>query len=274
MFGARAADQRAARSHRSNVKQAGFIAIGVILGFVLGGIGPRRDLVERETQIAKLEEELTESRGSAFRASLPGFDRILGPGRERARDRSSAERPLEGEAAQDGPEEVRPRPPDTPGASAEPASSNDGGMPRASWRERWRRRRRGGEEMDEFRTAAEAQLVRTAQSRAALIEQAELTQEETAVLDSALRRMNDDLYGHGEEILDLVMRDEPPSPRDMLGVAHDVTGILHRGQLEIEALVGSERLANIEPSALEIWNYVDLDQLERAARSAARRNQR
>jgi hypothetical protein len=148
----------------------------------------------------------------------------------------------------------------------------DGGV--ATWRDRWRERRaeRGSDDvLESFDRVSAIQDVRRVQSRAALVEQAGLDEEEVAALDEELRAMNEELVGHGEELLVLALDDEPPSARDLLGITHDVTGILHRAQLRIEALVGPERAANVDPSALEIWNHVNLGELEPAARAAAER---
>ncbi len=81
------------------------LALGLILGFVLGGVGPRRELVASQEEIASLEEALEEApRGSGLRSSLPGFDCILRPpardSREGQRDEDSAgEEGEEGEGA-------------------------------------------------------------------------------------------------------------------------------------------------------------------------------
>ncbi|MCA9605403.1 MAG: hypothetical protein KC619_07400, partial [Myxococcales bacterium] len=89
-------------------------------------------------------------------------------------------------------------------------------------------------------------------------------------VDAALTEMNEALYGHGEELIQLAMSDEPPSAAELLGITHDVTGILHHAQTRLEGIVGPERLGDVEPSALEIWNHVDLAQLEPAAQRAMR----
>ena len=111
------------------------------------------------------------------------------------------------------------------------------------------------------------QRVRRLQSRAALIQQAGLDDAAQEELDAALTEMNEALYGHGEELVQLAMNDEPPAPRDLLGITHDLTGIMHRAQLRIEGIVG-DRADDVDPSALEIWNHVDLTQLEPAAAAA------
>jgi hypothetical protein len=110
------------------------------------------------------------------------------------------------------------------------------------------------------------------QSREALRQQGDLSDEEIDEVDAALQEMNEEIYGHGEELVVLAMGDEPPAARDLLGITHDVTGILHRAQLRLETILGPERAANVDPSALEIWNHVDLAQLEPAARSAIERS--
>ena len=51
-----------------------------------------------------------------------------------------------------------------------------------------------------------------------------------------------------------------------------MTGVLHEAQLELQRVVG-ERATGIDSEALEIWNYIDLDQLEPAARAAIDRTE-
>ncbi|MCZ7680694.1 MAG: hypothetical protein M5U28_18760 [Sandaracinaceae bacterium] len=57
---------------------AAMLAVGIVLGFFLGGLAPRRELAEREERIAQLTRELEEGgpRGG-FRSPVPGLDRIL-----------------------------------------------------------------------------------------------------------------------------------------------------------------------------------------------------
>jgi hypothetical protein len=239
-------------------------ALGLVGGFVIGGVGPRRELADAQREIDRLEAEL-ESGGGGWRSPVPGLDRILrNPGGDDA----------------DTPSEPAP----VAEASEETASEGetvavpgvDGGVPRESWRDRWRSRARESREerYDAFTRAAAVQRVRRVQSRAALVEQAELTEEEEAELDTVLGDLNDSLAGYGEEILMLAARDEPPPARDLLGITHDVTGIMASSQRRLEALLGPERMGQTDPSALEIWNHVDLDRLEPAARAALERRGR
>lgn len=220
----------------------------------MGGVGPRLELTEREAEVASLTEQLESAeRSSGWRSPVPGFDRILRAPED--------ERPLP--LAEDSTPE--------PGQEVEPAvPTADGGVPpsdRPGWRTRWGERS-GDDRVDAFRRAASVQQVRRVQSRAALQQQADLDDEEMARVDAALATMNQQLLGYGEEILMLAVGDEPPAARDLLGITHDVTGILQRAQLDIEGVLGPERASGVDPSAMEIWNHVDLGQLEPAARAA------
>lgn len=238
---------------RAPLGAAAALAVGIVIGFVLGGIAPRREVADREETIARLERELEGAQargGGGWRSPVPGLDRILREPRGRALPSAPVEADVEVAAEQ-----------------VEPADLADAGVPRRAWRERWREGE-PDERLQAFQHAVSIQRVRRMQSRAALAQQAGLDEEELAQLDQALADMNGELRGHGEELLLLAMGDEPPAARDLLGITHDVTGILHRAQLRLESLVGPERMGDIDPSALEIWNFVDLAELEPAARAA------
>ena len=230
-------------------------AVGIVLGFVLGGVRPRLELETKDAEIAELEARLAEQNGGGWRAPIPGLDRILNV--------PEPERPLPLARPPESGERSEPRP--------EIVTVEDGGVARPEgrpWREGWRERG-ADERLAGFRRAASLQRVRRLQSRAALIQQAGLDPAGQVELDAALQEMNDALLGHGEELVLLAVNDEPPPARDLLGITHDLTGIMHQAQLRIEAIVG-ESASEVEPSALEIWNHVDLAQLEPAAASAMR----
>lgn len=230
------------------------VAAGVVVGWLLGGIGPRVEVAERDEELADLERRLEEADTGGWRSPVPGLDRIL-----RAPEDERELRVLP--PADDGAEE-------DDGRVGDPAVAyGDGGVPRSQWRRRWQDRD-PDDRLAAFRRAASLQRVRRVQSRAALVQQADLSGEEAREVDAALTEMNDALDGYGEELILLAMSDEPPPARDLLGITHDITGILHRAQLRLEGVVGPDRMGDVDPSALEIWNHVDLARLEPAARAA------
>lgn len=234
----------------------GGVAIGLVIGFVLGGVAPRVALEAREEEIAELREQLEDADSGGWRSPVPGFDRIL-------RGPEQGPRPLPMGDERERSAEAMDR-------ERELGVTDAGVAEEGRWRDRWEEDR-PEDRLAAFQRAAAIQRVRRVQSRAALFEQADLSDDERAEVDTALAEMNDALVGHGEELLLLAMSDEAPPARDLLGITHDVTGILHRAQLRLEDVLGPDRAGAVEPSALEIWNHVDLAQLEPAARALAER---
>ncbi len=237
----------------------GCLAAGVVVGYVLGGVAPRDRLAEREAEVARLERELAEARPGEWRSPVPGIDRILrAPAEADGRERASERADEQGERDERDQAAVGP----------------DGGVGEMRWQRRWRERgeaESADERLDGFHRIASLQHVRRAQSLAALTEQAHLSDQEQREVEDALATMNDALAEHGEELVFLAFDDQPPEARDLLGVTHDVTGILYDAQLRLEEIVGEDRMHEVEPSAIQIWNHVDLRRLEPAARAAADR---
>ena len=122
-------------------------AIGLVGGFVIGGIGPRRELADAQREIDRLEDEL-ESGGGRWRSPVPGLDRIL-----RSPDDEESAPTGEPRARAETDERV---------AEVVPVDGLDGGVPRESWRDRWRSRARESREerYDAFTRAASVQRVR------------------------------------------------------------------------------------------------------------------
>lgn len=110
-----------------------------------------------------------------------------------------------------------------------------------------------------FEQLVSLQRVRSAAARAELVQKVELSDAQVGRFDSAVTRMNDRLAGYGEEVLAQATSAEPPTPAQALGLGHDVSGILFEAQQELDGLVG-EKGGEVDPSATEIWNYVDLGQ--------------
>ena len=241
------------------------LVVGVIAGWVLGGIAPRREVAAEQERVAELQERLADSNGTGWRSPVPGLDQIL---RAPPEEEFAV---VEGSGAETSANSAAYAAPDGSLGGA------DAGAPDAragAWREQWRDRaatRNPVQELEDFRRLASIQNVRRVQSRAALAQQADLDEAELESLDAVFDELNEALIGHGEELIVVALSDEPPAPRDLLGITHDVTGILHRAQVQLENIVGPERLGDVEPSALEIWNYVDLRRLEPAALAAIER---
>lgn len=230
------------------MRQALFALVGVVLGFLLGGVGPRQDLEAEREKVSRLQDELLKaerrSRGGGLgRSVLPGLDGMLGAPSGPDEDLDDPPGPEVDEL--DGTDEIAPSP---------PAPRRDG-----DWR---------SGEREEFELAVEAQRVRARQNRAALAEQADLSEAELEDFDRIVGDMNEDLALHAEELLDLALSGEEPSPREFLGISHDVTGILLESQVAMEELVGEEDMGRGEDPEGQIWNYLDLETFRPAVEEA------
>ena len=195
---------------------------GLVLGFVLGGLKPRADLLDAvDVHVQELAEACPERPRSRV---LPGIGEIL-PDLSEPR---KTEKPDEG----------------TPDALNIELSSPNSGQ---------------DEDLDDvsqqFDLAVDAQNLRAAQSRQALAEQADLSDEDMAVLDDIIAAMNEDLGFYGEDLMDMALSEEP-DPTDALGLTHDVTGVLYESQLALDDLVGD---ADVEDEARMVWNHLDLE---------------
>lgn len=220
------------------MKQFVFAAVGIVLGFVLGGVGPRMDLAVLQDRLTATEAELAlaqqQSRGGR-RPSLPvpGMSEMFSPPDDvEEPEPEDLEAPDEG----DGPEVL----------------VVDSGMPREI--------APGPEDIaEEFDLAVDAQRLRAAQSRAALAEQADLSDAELDEFDSIVSDMNAELAEYGDILMDIALSGEEPEAEEMLGLTHEVTGILYDTQTAVNDLVGTEGMESADPSARQVWNHVDLE---------------
>ncbi len=223
------------------IKRIGFAALGLVGGFLLGGLGPRSDLADLKAQLSDAEQRAEDAESKAGRRSMgsslmPGFGEAFGrpktsqgsgeqldPGEQRMHRKQDGEAELsvvEGDQSQEDWDQMPP--------------------------------------MERFDLAVDAQRMRARQSRAALIEQADLNDEQVARADAVISRMNDELAYLGEDVVDLMLSDEEPEAQDVLGVSHDVTGVLYEAQVELDAIV-AENGGGADPDAQTIWNHLDLE---------------
>lgn len=223
------------------MKRFVFILPGLILGFLLGRVGPSLEKAELEERVAQAEERAkkAERKQGPRNLILPGMGEVL-PG---APDRGSSPK-------QASPSGSEPLTQDTGGPSSE--QGFDGPPPDIA---------------EQFELAVEAQRLRTTQSRAALIEQADLDDEQVAEIDAAMLRMNDELALLGEDLMAVAMSGQEPDPTEMLGLSHDVTGILYEAQLSLEDSVGLDTLDEVDPQAAQVWNYIELEGFRQAVES-------
>ena len=211
------------------MRALGWLGLGVVLGAILGGIPVRRELAHAQAQ-------LVAARAKARSAPAPRSEpRFLPFGlASPTREAPEPEKAEDTGKRRDEPEVVS--------VPAEPRTPEE--------------RRR------QFGLAVDAQRVRIAQNRAALVEDAELGDAELERFDAIVADLNADLVAYSDLFVDMALDAEQVSSADMLGVSHDVTGLLHDSQVELDELLGEPAAPDDE--ARQIWNYIDLEKFRPA----------
>jgi hypothetical protein len=209
------------------MRPLGWLGLGVVLGAILGAIPVRRELY-------RTEAELVAERAKAKAAPAPRPEpRFLPFG--------LAQPQHEAPEAKPGPTKDTGKPAGDPEVVAVPA------QPQMTPEERRR----------QFGLAVDAQRVRIAANRAALIEDAQLDDGELARFDSIVSDLNADLVEYSDLFVDMALQSEEVSSADMLSVSHDVTGVLHDSQVALDELLGEPAAPDDE--ARQVWNYIDLE---------------
>jgi hypothetical protein len=228
------------------MKQLGWALAGVVLGFVLGGVAPRRELAAAEAELSRQRDEVVKLKRRGGGAGVVGLEGLFGGGRdERAAhdgtDPDGAE--PDGEIPDEGPAEGGGGAAEAGGAGPAAAAAAPATL------------------LEEFDAAVAVQAARRAQSRAALVEQAGLSPAETAELDAIVDGMNARVAEHADELVGILLSGEEPGAADLFGLTHEVSGILLEAQVGIERLVGDERLGGLDPEAAFAPNLIDLELL-------------
>ncbi|MEQ1567901.1 MAG: hypothetical protein ABMA64_19840 [Myxococcota bacterium] len=197
------------------------VVAALVLGLVIGGFGPRREVrqLRRDVQVAE--------RGGRRDVGKQLFGEVLQP-------RVTAADPPN----QDEPTELPPDAADGP----EPAPRSD------------RRSTRGsGPDPQSLEQMKQALDLRQAQARAALLEQAEPTDEQLAQIDSIFADMNHELHGLAEELVAI----GTPERREMMVFGADALDVLIDAEESLRGVLEPDQLAELADEALDPTAYVD-----------------
>jgi hypothetical protein len=221
------------------MKQVLFAALGIVIGFVVGGIGPRLDLAVLQAKLDETRAELAlAEQKSRKRPSLPvpGMSEMFEPAQD-FDDEQDADADVDNLGDDADPDE--------------PAVQADSGMDEDE-------QLTAEDIAEEFDIAVDAQRMRAAQSRAALQEQADLSDEDMVEFDNIVDDMNVALAEYGDALMDIALSGEEPEAEEALGLTHEVTGILYDSQTAVNDLVGADGMDETDPSASQVWNHIDL----------------
>jgi hypothetical protein len=226
-----------------------WLSAGVLIGFMLGGVAPSLELVRVRKDLVLAEREREQVSGG-FRSVVPGLDQALQVGRQ----------PMAASSAR--PTDKNSKAVSQPAAARGLASAGGPAPSRAKHR---------GDPLEQFNGLEAAQQIRAAQSRAALIEQAGLDPEQLARFDAALVNMNGKLANHSEQLMEMYLSKQRPSPQQMLSVGHQVSGVMLEAQKVLDEMLGPTQPGDLEDSPQQIWNYIDLSVFRPSVEQALRR---
>lgn len=214
------------------MKQVLLAVVAVVLGFVLGGLGPRAQLRTLEASIEDLAAERCEQRVGRDLAAMFGAARTSGPPSQAPyvppHARELTVEPREDTAAAE-PAEVLP--PEDPAEAME-------------------------EELEAARTALD---LRRAQARAALMEDADPSDEQLDRIDDAVEQMNVELEDLAADIIDVVNSGEEPSRREMMVFAADALDVMITAEESIAGSLGDDQLGSVEDGSIDPFSYIEPD---------------
>ncbi len=226
------------------MKHVAIAAVALLVGFLIGGLAPRAEVRDLELQLATAEagncDQGQVGRDLALLLGQGGDARPAPPSSPRAEalerpERIREENPEAARLADDLNEEAR---------AAEDEVMDELADIEAP----------APEDLEIARTALD---LRRAQSRAAVVEDTDATNDQLEDLDEAYGEMNDTLIGLSEELVDMLAAGSEPSRRDAMEFAAEALDAMLLAEERVEGVFDAEQLGALEEDALNPFNYVD-----------------
>ena len=234
-------------------------ALALVVGLAVGGLGPRAEVRALKAQLEEAGEcEDNGQMGTEIANMFRGrpWDDEAPPKRvTRFPDRVP------------GPDEGPP-----PDAGPPPEVDDEGGF---TIRIGDDEEGNGGSELSEedlrenLDLAREAMNLRYEQARAALIEDADPSDEQLEKIDAAMGEMNDELIGLANDLVEQMNLDEEPSRRDTMLYAAETLDVVLSAEENLRGALTEDQVANLQDESLDPLSYVDpaiidvLEQLDR-----------
>lgn len=218
-----------------------FAVFTLIVGLVVGGLGPRNELHRVRGKLEDLEAKPCRNNTGADIAKI-----FQGRPWEEADDSGP---PLKG-ARPPAPAQV---------VENEPESEGEGGGLKFTFNA-------GGDKGDQPKPediaeamdlAREALDLRHQQAMAALEEDAQPTPEQQERIDQTLGRMNDDLIRLANELKGQMQEGAEPSRRDAMLYAAETLDVFLSAEDDLRAAFTEDQLANLQDESLDPMSYVD-----------------
>ncbi len=223
------------------MKYIAWAAAALVLGLVVGGLGPRQKVRKLQAELDELAAQPCQSDFGRDLAMLMG--RGTGP-----QLRRPGVPPPPGERSA---EEILA---EHPGAAEELAELEEA---EAEAEEQIL------EELDEEFDPEEVEMLRAAlelrkaQSRAALIEGADPDEDQLQDIDDAVAEMNDELMGLAEELVGMVADGDEPTRRDAMEFAADALDSLLTAEDRMRESLDPDQLDDLDEETLDPFSHVD-----------------
>jgi len=219
-------------------------AVGLVVGLVLGGVGPRAEVRRLQDRVFELEREAARSGPGLSREIANILTNPRGMGAEPLRAEGGREPDpfTEDGGGEGGTPDVRMGPDkrdDEPLEDGVP-----GGEPPMTFTE----------ELDHAR---ELLTVRSAQAKAALYEDIRPSGEQEARIDAVLADMNDQLFDVTRDFLDRTRGGEVAPRRDMMALGADVLDILTTAESSVLDQMTPSQRAAVREEATDPTSFVD-----------------
>lgn len=226
------------------MKQFVWIFVGIIAGYLLGGIKPRFEVEKQKEEMQELRDSFAQRKNKRQGAYIPLISDNL--------DLPKTKKPKKRQ---------KKKPPSPPKDSSEAQSSSTNKTPQNTTPEQERQQKEQQEKrkQEQLEILLDTQRIRAEQSRVALIEQAGFDDEEVEAMDDIIDELNSELTLYADDMLALIELQSTEGAVDdqtALELTHKISGVLYESQKDMDALVGE---GVVDDSAKRIFNHIDLD---------------
>ncbi len=230
------------------MKHVAIAAIALVLGLILGGLGPRADMRKLEKKYAAMDDGPCKSTLGSDLATLMGggFAKDL-PDRRPGRN----DRPPRNPHGDRDPAVIAAEDPE----AVELLNSMDAENARDA--EELSEDLADGIDADQLKLARTALELRRAQARASLIEEAEPGETQLENIDNAVQGMNDTLHGLASELTEMINAGETPTRRDAMEFAAEALDAMLVAEDSMRGALDADQLDLLEDGALDPFSYVD-----------------
>jgi hypothetical protein len=225
------------------VRYAIWAAVGLILGLVVGGLGPRARVRGLESEIAELEERDCSQRGVG-------------------RDLATMFGGLGGKAPPTEEDEIEDPEPLPSGTQAVERHDREGVVVEFGTGDEGEGREEDVTPEQAMEMARAGLELRRTQARASLLEDADPDDEQLAEIDAAVTAMNEDLMTLATDLVTHFEEQGEPSRHDAMVFAADALDIVLDAEEGITGALDAEQLEAVQEEAVDPFSYIDPSLLE------------